>query len=184
MKNHYRFLSFELLLIIIFLSFSSLTLAQLRTSAPPSSKSYFWKNVQFGGGFGLSLGTGFTDVTLAPNAIYNFNKYLSLGAGLQGSYVSLKDNYSSAIYGASLITLFNPIEVVQLSIELEEVRVNQTINQNTDHKIKNNFWNTGLFLGAGYRVENVTIGARYNVLYNKNDFVYSEAFMPFVRIYF
>ena len=184
MKNHYRFLSFELLLIIIFLSFSSFNLAQFRTSALLSSKSYFWKNVQFGGGFGLSLGTGFTDVTLAPNAIYNFNNYVSLGAGLQGSYVSLKDNYSSAIYGASLITLFNPIEVVQLSVELEEVRVNQTINQNTGYNIKNNFWNTGLFLGAGYRVENVTVGARYNVFYNKNDFVYSEALMPFVRVYF
>lgn len=184
MKNHYRFLSLELLLIIIFLITSAYTYAQFRTSAPPSPGSYFWKKVQFGGGIGLSVGSGFTDITLAPNAIYNFNDYVSFGAGLQGSFVALKDNYSSAIYGASLITLFNPIEVVQLSVELEEVRVNQTINQNTDNNIKNNFWNTGLFFGAGYRVENVTIGARYNVLFNKNDFVYSEAFMPFVRVYF
>lgn len=184
MKNHYRFLSFELLLIAIFLSSSECTFAQVQTPEPLSTKSYFWKKVQFGGGIGLSVGSGFTDITLAPNAIYNFNNYVSLGAGLQGSYVSLKDNYSSAIYGASLITLFNPIEVVQLSVELEKVRVNQTINQNTGNNIKNNFWNTGLFLGAGYRVENVTVGARYNVFYNKNDFVYSEALMPFVRVYF
>jgi hypothetical protein len=46
------------------------------------------------------------------------------------------------------------------------------------------FWNTGLFLGAGYRAQNVTIGARYNVLFDKDKSVYSDALMPFVRVYF
>jgi hypothetical protein len=46
------------------------------------------------------------------------------------------------------------------------------------------FWNTALYLGAGYRTPNVTVGIRYNVLFNENDFVYSEAWMPFVRVYF
>jgi long-subunit fatty acid transport protein len=147
-------------------------------------KSDFWDHVKFGGGFGLSLGTGFTDITIAPSAIYNFNNYVSLGAGLQGSLVSQKDYYTSGIYGASLITLFNPIEQAQISLELEQVRVNSTFQTVGGSNIKNNFWNTGLFVGAGYRMDNVTVGVRYNLLYDKDKSVYSDALMPFIRVYF
>jgi hypothetical protein len=41
-----------------------------------------WKileNVQFGGGIGLGFGSGFTDISVAPSAIYNFNEYVALG---------------------------------------------------------------------------------------------------------
>jgi long-subunit fatty acid transport protein len=184
MKKHSHFLPLKLLLIFVFLTFSNPIFAQIRATVPPPIKNYFWEKVQFGGAFGLSVGSGFTDITLAPNAIYNFNRYVSLGAGLQGSYISSNiDGYKSAIYGGSLITLFNPIEQVQLSIEVEQVRVNRTLNLFSGD-VKDNFWNTGLFFGAGYRVENVTIGGRYNVLYNRNDFVYGDAFMPFIRVYF
>jgi long-subunit fatty acid transport protein len=184
MKSRLRVLTLKSLLIGVFFGFSAGTFAQFRTSAPPPQKNYFWDKVKFGGGFGLSVGSGFTDITLAPNAIYNFNEYVSLGAGLQGSYISSTiDGYKSAIYGGSLITLFNPLEQIQLSAELEQVRVNRTLNLLTGN-FKDNFWNTGLFFGAGYRVENITVGVRYNVLYNRNDFVYSEAFMPFIRVYF
>lgn len=147
-------------------------------------KSDFWNHVRFGGGFGLSIGSGFTDVTVAPSAIYNVNKYVSLGAGLQGSIVSQKDYYSSGIYGASAIALFNPIEEAQLSLELEQVRVNNTYRNPTTGTLKDNFWNTGLFVGAGYRVENMTVGMRYNLLFNKEKNVYSDALMPFIRVYF
>lgn len=149
-----------------------------------SQKSDFWRHVQFGGGFGLNIGSGYTDVTLAPGAIYNFNDYFALGAGLQGSYVSSKHYYSSAIYGGSILALFNPVEEIQLSLEVEEVRVNNTYEEVGAPKLKDNFWNTGLFVGGGYRAENVTIGARYNLLYDKDKSVYSEAFMPFIRVYF
>ena len=184
MKNHCRFLTLKLLLTIVFLPFSNSIFAQFRSIAPPPTKNYFWEKVQFGGAFGFSVGSGFTEITLAPNAIYNLNQYISLGAGLQGSYISSNtDGYKSTIYGGSLIALFNPIVQVQLSAELEQVRVNRTLNLFSDN-LKDNFWNTAMFLGAGYRVENVTIGVRYNVLFNRNDFVYNEAFMPFVRVYF
>lgn len=147
-------------------------------------KSHFWRRVQFGGGFGFSTGNGYTDSTIAPNAIYNFNDYVALGAGLQGSYISSKNNFNSTLYGASILALLNPVEQIQLSVELEEVRVNTVFEQiGTDTK-KNNFWNTALFVGAGYRSGNVTVGARYNVLFNKNNLVYSDALMPFFRIYF
>lgn len=153
-------------------------------NAQKQQKSEFWNNVQFGGGLGLSVGSGFTDITVAPSAIYNFNNYVSLGAGLQGSIVSQKNLYSSAIYGANAIALFNPLEEIQLSVELEQVRVNTTFRNTTTGTVKDNFWNTGLFLGVGYRMDNITVGARYNVLFNSERSAYSEAFMPFVRVYF
>jgi len=148
------------------------------------TKSDFWRHVQFGGGLGLNIGSGYTDITVAPGAIYNFNDYLALGAGLQGSYVSSKNYYSSMIYGGSIVGLFNPVEELQLSLELEEVRVNNTFDLPEGGNYKDNFWNTGLFVGAGFRAGSVTLGVRYNLLFDENKNVYSEAFMPFVRVYF
>ena len=46
------------------------------------------------------------------------------------------------------------------------------------------FWNTALFLGAGYRTQNLTIGVKYNVLHKDNNQVYSQAWLPFVRVMF
>ena len=141
----------------------------------------FWRHVQFGGGIGLSIGSGFTNISLAPSAIYNFNSSVAAGVGLQGSFVKSRDDYKSYIYGGSLIGLFTPIEKIQLSVELEQLRVNQEF---TILNLNRDFWNTALYVGAGYQNQNVTVGIRYNVLFDKNDFVYNEAFMPFVRVYF
>lgn len=149
---------------------------------PPKS-SPFWSKVRYGGGFGLSIGNNFTNITLAPGAIYDFNQYVSLGFGLQGSYIKQKNAYESFIYGPNMIVLGNPIPELQLSAELEQLRVNTTF-ENDFNSVKDNFWNTGLFLGGGYRTNNVTLGIRYNILHNNNRNVYSEAWMPFVRVYF
>jgi hypothetical protein len=169
------------------LLFSTIIFAQEPVAVLPKQKSDFWQHVHFGAGIGLNVGGGFTNISFAPNAIYDVNKTVSLGAGIQGSFVSSKDQYHSTIIGGSLISLFNPIEAVQLSVELEEMNVNTTSNValvGSNIFPKYSFWDTGLFLGAGYRMQNVTIGARYNVLFDKNKSVYSNAFMPFVRAYF
>ncbi|GEC78613.1 hypothetical protein [Flavobacterium aquatile] len=146
-----------------------------------NAKSDFWSRVQFGGGLGLGFGSGFTNISIAPSAIYNVNEYLAFGAGLQYSYLRQRDFYSSSQYGGSLIGLVNPIPEIQLSVELEQLRVNVNYE---DTNFSDKFWNTGLFLGAGYRMENITIGARYNVLFNEDKNVYGDALMPFVRVYF
>lgn len=169
--------------IFIAILFSNVLFAQ-QQMATPSPKSDFWKKVQFGGGIGLSIGSSYTDITIAPSAIYNFNQYVSAGIALQGSYISSKDYYNSFHYGASLVALFNPIEQIQLSAELEEVRVNNEYELIGGGNYNDDFWNTSLFLGAGYKTGHVTIGARYNVLHNSNKDVYNDAFMPFVRVYF
>ncbi|ALM50739.1 hypothetical protein AMR72_08695 [Flavobacterium psychrophilum] len=173
----------------IFLTKRSLLVCLLLFSVISNAQdSDFWDRVRFGGGLGLGFGSGYTDVTIAPGAIYQFNEYVALGAGLQFSYVDQKNFYSAKMYGANGIVLFNPIPEVQLSAEVEQLRVNLDVDTDRFGQYEGysrDFWNTGLFLGAGYNVvDNVTIGIRYNVLYNDNDFVYSQAWMPFVRVYF
>lgn len=151
------------------------------------------KKWRFGGGFGLGIGSGYTDIMLAPSAIYDVNQFLSVGAGLQGSYINSKNRsfyissvseYTSWIYGGSLIALSNPIPELQLSVELEQLRVNNRYTNKDLTKTDHNFWNTALFLGAGYSSGPATVGIRYNVLYNSKDMVYGSPFMPFIRVYF
>ena len=183
MRKSYFLTVSKINLSFLLILFSGVLFSQSQAIAS-KTKSEFWKKVQFGGGFGLNIGSGFTDITLAPSGIYNFNQSFSVGIGLQGSYVSSKNNFSSAIYGVSLISLINPIEDFQISVELEQLRVNSTIMMTGSPNLKDNFWNTGLFIGGGYGSDNVIVGVRYNVLYKESDFVYNAAFMPFVRVYF
>jgi hypothetical protein len=149
------------------------------------SANPFWSKVQFGGGLGLSIGSGYTDISVAPSAIYNVNQYLDVGLGLQYRYASSKGYYDSGIYGIDLLTFINPIPEIQLSVNLNQSYVNNHYNSfNGNAGYTESFWNTALFLGAGYRTGNVTIGLTYNVLFDENDNVYGDALIPFVRAYF
>ncbi|UFH36418.1 hypothetical protein [Flavobacterium acetivorans] len=180
MRKNPFFSILKLISAAIILLISNNLLAQQQKSISNSGND-FWRNVQFGGGIGLSLGSGYTDISLAPSAIYNFNEYVAVGVGAQYTYIKQRNYYASHLYGGSLIALFNPIQEIQLSAELEELRVNVNLDGSSNNS--QDYWNTGLFLGAGYRTGNVTIGARYNVLNDTND-IYGSAFMPFVRVYF
>lgn len=162
----------------------------------PKAKSEFWQRVQFGGGLGLNFGNKYTNISVAPGAIYNVNEFFAVGLGAQYSYINQKPyifnsnqtaEYTSNLYGGSVLALFNPIQSIQLSAEVEQLRVNterKIITNAIVQNITDDFWNTALFVGAGYRTRNITIGARYNLLHDKNKNVYSEPFMPFVRVYF
>ena len=167
-------------LVIITVFFSSCLFAQ-QNDMPVQLENQFWRNVQFGGGIGLGFGSGYTDISVAPSVIYNFNEYVALGVGLQYKYLKQKDFYASHLYGGSAIGFFNPLPEIQLSAELEQLRVN--VNLDGSNSNSENYWNTALFIGAGYRSGNATIGVRYNVLTDKNN-IYGSAFMPFIRFYF
>ena len=179
MRKNYCLALFRPLLVILFLFLSNFISAQgpNNTTKQPSN---FWKNVQFGGGIGLSFSSGYTDIFLAPSAIYNFNPIVALGAGLNLNYVSSNNYYSSVVYGISTIVLINPIPEIQFSVGLNESRVNYQEEGFSNYS--ENYWDTSLILGAGYRTGNVTIGIGYNVL--QNDRYDSEPFVPFVRAYF
>lgn len=148
-----------------------------------NTKSDFLNRLQFGGGLGLGVGNGYADIMVAPSAIYNFNNYVSAGLGVQYNYVKQRDLYKANMYGGRVIALFNPLEELQISTELEQLRVNRTFNDSFGNNSQD-FWNTALFLGAGYRNENITFGVRYNILHKDRDNIYADAFMPFVRVFF
>jgi hypothetical protein len=179
MKKNHPLSFFRSLLVMVFLLYFNSLWAQVPSNAtqPPSD---FWKNVQFGGGLGLNFSAGYTDIFLAPNAIYNFNPIVALGAGLNLNYVASKNNFSSVVYGVSTFVLLNPIPQIQLSIELNQSRVNY--QEKGFSNFSENYWDTRLIVGAGYRTGNVTIGVGYNLLQNNR--YDTEPFVPFVRAYF
>lgn len=171
------------IILAIFTLTSSTSLSAQETPEP--QKSDFWSNVRFGGGLGLNFGRGITNITVAPSALYQPNQYVAFGPGLNYTYQKFGD-FQTSLIGASAIVLANPINVVQLSAEFEQLRVNQSVSGEPDRP---GFWNTALFLGAGYRLDvrgnNLgAIGVRYNVLFNDGDQVYADAWQPFVRFYF
>jgi hypothetical protein len=178
MKSSLNNIGFLLLLFV----FSTSIIAQQKPLSKAKTNS-FWERVNFGGGFGLSIGNNFTNITIAPSGIYNFNDYFALGTGLQYSYLKEKNSYSSNVFGASLIGLFSPIEEIQLSLEVEQINVNNNYSD-LGGNYNRNFWNTGLFVGGGYREGGVTVGARLNLLFDSNKDIYGSALMPFVRMFF
>ena len=148
-----------------------------------STNSNFWNHVRFGGGIGLSFGDGYFSGTVAPSAIYQFDDKFSLGLGLSGSYYKRKNLYKSTVLGGSVIGLFNPIREIQLSSEFEQLNVNRKFENNLNLE-DDNYWYPALFLGAGYRSGNFTVGVRYDVLYDEDKSIYADPWMPFIRVYF
>jgi hypothetical protein len=183
MKKYFILPLSKFILFAILLLNSENVIAQYQQS--PQIQNSFWSHVQFGGGIGLSFGSNYTDITIAPSAIYNVNQYLDVGLGLQYSYSSAKGYYDSGIYGIDFLTFINPIPQIQLSINLNQSYVDNHYEAYYGNaSYTDSFWNTALFLGAGYRTGNVTVGFSYNVLFDANDNVYGDALTPFVRAYF
>jgi len=181
-KNYFRS-QLKANLIVLFFFLSCAMFAQYQTTAP-KSQSDFWKNVQYGGSIGLSFGNDYTEIAVSPTAIYNVNPTVAVGLSLQGSYVNSNHYYTSSIYGASIIGLINPIPQIQFSAELIEAHVSNEYEYIDGSSFHDDFWNTALLIGGGFRSGNVTVGVTYNVLYDSNKDVYGDAVMPFVRAYF
>lgn len=163
------------LLLIITLFLSLLTFSQNEND----DTNTFWKNVRFGGGLGLGFGNNTTTFAISPTAVYDFNEKFSLGAGVGYQY-SKRDNVKSNVFSVSLLSLFNPINNIQLSIEFEQLFLNQSfegVESQTNYP--------ALYLGGAYRVsENVSLGVRYDVLYNSSGSIYASAISPIVRVFF
>lgn len=147
------------------------------------AKSNFWNHVLYGGGIGLNFGDGFFSATIAPSGIYEFNNTVALGVGLNATFNNQKSVYKSTILGGSIIGLFNVIRELQLSAEFEQLNVDRNYNVNLNIEDEN-YWVPALFIGVGYRNGNVTFGVRYDVLYDEEQSIYRDPWMPFVRFYF
>ncbi len=148
----------------------------------------FWSNIRFGGGLNIGFSENTFNANIAPAAVYEFNEWFSSGIGLNFGYSSLKNNsinqeVESMNYGASIITLFNPINELQISAEFEEMGIHQEIEIN-DLKTTDEYWYPALFVGAGFRSGPVTFGLRYDLLYDDTKSIYGTAYAPFVRVFF
>ena len=176
----------KLLIIPIGLFFVSVsTFAQQNQEGYIPQTTNFFSDVKLGGALGLSIGNGFTNIAIAPTALKPVTEQLAFGAGLQFNYLKSKGFYESTSYGVNLLGIYSPAEMIQLSAEVEQLRVNNTlIDNHVSFYHKESFWNTALFLGAGYTSGNATIGIRYNVLYKDDNLVYNQAWMPFIRVFF
>jgi hypothetical protein len=174
------------LLIIFMVLFSFNSQAQ---TEPQKQKSEFWQHVYFGGGVGLSFGSNYFSGTLAPSAIYRFNEMFATGIGVSVTYGKEKYIFENIIVGASVLGLFNPIPQIQISAEFEQLYVNRTYidyvcNGFTCYSFTEYYWYPGLYIGAGFSTGPVTIGIRFDVLYDSERSIYANAYNPFVRVYF
>ncbi|TXE18117.1 alpha-ketoglutarate decarboxylase [Psychroserpens burtonensis] len=151
-------------------------------SQDDAPENEFWKHVRFNGAIGLSFGDGFFSGTLAPGAIYQFNEDFGLGMRVNGTYNKLKNSYDSTVLGASVISIFNPIYELQASVEFEYSNVNQKFSDSAFQDLS--YWVPALFIGLGYRTNNIVFGLRYDVLYNENKSVYANPISPFITVFF
>ncbi|CAM4174222.1 hypothetical protein ZORO111903_05280 [Zobellia roscoffensis] len=176
-------LGIQLALVIGALFFSINTSAQVTEVAVQDSMAVVNKRLRFGCGFGLSF-VGGTNIALSPNLMYSLSNKVSLGVGLQGSYTSIKDLQKTTTFGGNIISQYQPIEKLMLLLEFAQLKVNTTTETVTGD-IETDYWDSALFIGAGLNItKNIAIGAKYNVLYDKDESVYTSPILPFVNIAF
>lgn len=143
------------------------------------NETKFWDNVRFGGGFGLGFGNNSTTIAISPTAVYDFSEQFSLGLGVGYQYAH-RGEYRSNIFSGSVLSLYSPFNNFQVSAEFEQLFVNQKyINQ------KHGYNYPALYLGASYKLgRNVSMGVRYDVLYDKTKSIYSSPISPIIRVFF
>jgi predicted porin len=157
--------------------FLSILLTILNGNCQNSTNTFFWDNVQFGGGLNLSFSNNNTVIGISPSAIYNFSDQFASGISISYLYVKNKNITNPInIYGASVLARYKPIEEIQLITEFEQNFLKQG---NTKTTIP------ALYLGAGYNFNrNIAFGLRYDILYDKNNNIYPSAITPFIKVYF
>lgn len=177
-KSVFKFALFA----IIFIS-SGQAYSQSTTISVIDSAATVEPKLKFGCGFGLNF-LGGTNITLSPNLLYAVSNKINLGAGIQGSYNSIKDVQKTTTFGINVIGEYLPTRKITTLLEFAQLKVNTTKVEPTGD-IKNDFWESALFVGAGYNITNkISVGAKYNVLYDDDESVYSSPIIPFVNITF
>lgn len=139
------------------------------------------KRLKLGLGFGLNF-VGGTNLSLSPSLTYNVTKKLALGGGLLFNYAAIKNIQKTTTFGINALVNYTPTKILLTTLEFSEMHVSsQSYISNT----KSNFWESALFLGAGLQVTpKISLGAKYNLLYNKNKSVYTSPVVPFINVSF
>jgi hypothetical protein len=144
--------------------------------------SDFWSRVRYGGALGLGFGNNTLNITAAPAAIYPLNDYVALGSNVSFNYAKFGEDRLTA-YGAGLLAYFSPARAVQLSSEFEQLRIHRRYFFN-GVEIRDDYWLPVLFLGIGYNTGPVTVGVRYDVLFDEGRSIYADPWVPFIRVFF
>ncbi len=160
------------------ITFAQVQIDSIKTVENPIEPA---KRLNFGLGFGLNFVDG-TSISLSPNLVYRVNERFSLGSGLLFNYSAIKDLQKTTTIGANVLGNYYPVQKLLTTIEFAEMYVDrEIIYTNTN----DNFWDSALFLGAGYQITpKISVGGKYNLLYDKDKSVYSSPFVPFVNISF
>lgn len=174
---------FKLAIVITIFISSASTYSQVTEVTVTDSTATTEKPLKFGLGFGLNF-VGGTNIGLSPNLIYDVSDKLSIGAGLQGNYTSIKNLQKTITYGANVIGQYNPVPKLTTLLEFAQLKVNTT-TENVTGDIKRDYWDSALFVGAGLNITpKISLGAKYNLLYDKDESVYTSPIIPFVNITF
>ena len=153
------------------------------TEIPEDSIQLKEKRLNFGLGFNLSF-VGGTNIGLSPNLTYAVSDKISFGAGLQGNYISIRDVQNTLTFGGNAAFQYNPSRTISTLIEFAQLNVTRR-TLFTEEETRDNFWESALFLGIGINVTNkIAIGAKYNVLYDSDESVYTSPVVPFVNVSF
>lgn len=178
MKKYFLGFSFFMLFSATSIASAQIQMDSIKTVENPVEPA---KNLNFGLGFGLNF-VGGTSISLAPNLTYKLTDQFAIGAGLLFNYTAIKDLQKTTTIGANILGNYYPIPKLLTTIEFTEMHVNRDM---IISNIKDNFWDSALFVGAGYQITpKISVGGKYNLLYNKDKSVYSSPFVPFVNISF
>ncbi|MEH6747798.1 MAG: hypothetical protein V7670_13260 [Maribacter arcticus] len=84
----------------------------------------------------------------------------------------------------NVIGEYNLSRKITTLLEFAELKVN-TKRETPTGEVENDFWKSALLVGACYNFSNkISIGAKYNVLYDSDESVYSSSIIPFINITF
>ena len=148
------------------------------------NQHHFMDDVRFGGGINIGVGSSYSTFSISPSVLYDFSSEFSAGLSLTYVYVKNKSivNSTTNIYGGSFLALFKAMNSLQFSAEYEQLKIDQAyafLNENAS------LWQPALYIGAEYVTGNISMGLRYDVLFDKTtNVIYSSALSPVFRVYF
>lgn len=169
--------------ILILLSLLFLVNINLSSQNSDLEPHRFIDDVRFGGGINIGVGNTYSTFSISPSVIYDFSNEFS--AGLSATYVYVKNkstvNSTTNIYGGSILALYKPINNMQFSTEFEQLKIDQKYAFVNDSDL----WQSALYIGAEYVTGNISMGLRYDVLFDKTtNVISSSALSPVFRVYF
>lgn len=150
---------------------SLLSIIALCVFLAASGQSKLGDKLYFGGGFGLSVGSNQTNVSVSPQVGYKITERLVSGVGISYQYVKVKEpSLSINNYGWSVFTRYNVIQQFFAYAEFERLSF-EYLTSIAPELLERTGYNS-LLIGAGYSESlggraSFNMMALYNVLYDE-----------------